>query len=272
VCHFFAPGTLFLVAGLPAAHWQSKLPNGTQTATGEPYALEGLAHMSEVASGRATDDELLLAIVHDIRAHLRKSVTAAQRLEKQTQNLLTSEQQVSLDQILTAGRDMNTLLGRLVKYALAASSAKDQPLGDVGVMFDTAVRRLAGKHVDAEIESESLRSSGIQTPASIESVLGELLDNALKFRQGPVKITVLVEEAGGNHLFGIKDTGIGFDPQFGEKIMRPLERLHPAHIYPGCGLGLAICQRTIEACGGKLWAESKLGNGSVFWFSLPAQV
>jgi signal transduction histidine kinase len=228
--------------------------------------------MSGEAAARATDDELLLAIIHDIRAHLRKSVTAAQRLEKQTKDLLTPEQQASLEQMLASGRDMNTLLGRLVKYALAASSAKDQPLRDVGVMFDTAVRRLAGKHVDAEIESDSLRSSGIQTPASIESVLGELLDNALKFRQGPVKITVLVQHAEGNHLFGIKDTGIGFAPQFCEKIMRPLERLHPAHVYPGCGLGLAICQRTVEACGGKLWAESNLGDGSVFWFSLPAQV
>jgi signal transduction histidine kinase len=218
-----------------------------------------------------SDDELLLAIVHDIRTHLRKSITAAQRLEKQTKDLLTAEQQAPLEQILSAGRDMNALLGRLVKYALAGSSAKDEPLGDVEVMFDTAMRRLAGKHVDAEIESDSLRSSGIQTPSSIENVLGELLDNALKFRQGPVRVTILVEQAEGKTLFGVKDTGIGFDPQFCERIMRPLERLHPAHVYPGCGLGLAICQRTVEACGGKLWAESKPGDGSVFWFSLPAQ-
>jgi signal transduction histidine kinase len=164
---------------------------------------------------------------------------------------------------------MNTLLARLVKYALAGSTPRDQPHRDVGVMFDTAVRRLAAKNIDAEIESDSLRASGIQTPSSIESVLGELLDNALKFRQGPVRITISVDQLDGQHLFGVKDTGIGFDPQFCERIMRPLERLHPAHVYPGSGLGLAICQRTIEACGGRLWAESKLGNGSVFWFSLP---
>jgi len=218
-----------------------------------------------------SDDELLLAIVHDIRTHLRKSMTAAQRLEKQTKALLTPEQQGSLEQILSGGRDMNTLLGRLVKYALAGASANDQPRGDVAVMFDTAVRRLAGRNADAEIESDSLRASGIQTPSSIESVLGELLDNALKFRQGPVRVTILVEQAEGQNVFGVKDTGIGFDPQFGERIMRPLERLHPAHVYPGCGLGLAICQRTIEACGGRLWAESNVGDGSVFWFSLPAQ-
>lgn len=218
-----------------------------------------------------SDDELLLAIVHDIRTHLRKSMTATQRLEKQMKTLLSTEQQAILEQILSAGWDMNTLLGRLVKYAVAGSPAKDQPRGDVEVMFDTAVRRLASKNVDAEIESDSLRSSGIQTPSSIEAVLGELLDNALKFRQGPVRVTILVEQAEGKYLFGVKDTGIGFDPQFCERIMRPLERLHPAHVYPGCGLGLAICQRTIEAFGGKLWAESKLGDGSVFWFSVPAQ-
>jgi signal transduction histidine kinase len=235
------------------------------------YADEGLASMSDQADGRATDDELLLAIVHDIRMHLRKSITAAQRLEEQTKGLLTPEQHGPLEQILAAGRDMNTLLGRLVKYALAGATAKDEPPGNVAVMFDTAVRRLAGKNVEAEIEADSLRASGIQTPSSIESVLGELLDNALKFRQGPVKITILVEQADGQYLFGVKDTGIGFDPQFRERIMRPLERLHPAHVYPGCGLGLAICRRTLEACGGKLWAESQLGNGSVFWFSLPAQ-
>jgi light-regulated signal transduction histidine kinase (bacteriophytochrome) len=225
--------------------------------------------MSDPAKGRGRDDELLLALVHDMRMHLRKSITATQRLEKQTKDLLTAEQKEPLTQILAAGRSMDNLLARLVKYALAGASAKDEPLSDIAVMFDTAVRRLAGKNVDAEIEADSLRASGIQTLSCVEIVLGELLDNALTFRQGPVRITISVEQAEGGTLVGVKDTGIGFDPQFSERIMRPLERLHPAHVYPGCGLGLAICQRTIQACGGKLWAESTLGNGAAFWFSLP---
>jgi two-component system sensor histidine kinase/response regulator len=92
----------------------------------------------------------------------------------------------------------------------------------------------------------------------------------LKFRTGPVRVTLTVEEFPEEKVFGVADTGIGFEPQYGGKIMRPLERLHPTSVYPGAGLGLSICQRMVEAWGGKLWAESKLGGGSTFWFSVPA--
>jgi signal transduction histidine kinase len=137
-------------------------------------------------------------------------------------------------------------------------------------MFDSALRRLAHRNKDAEIDSEPIRKCGIQVPYPIETVLRELLDNALKFREGPVKITVIVEQAGKSHVFGIRDTGIGFEPQYVEKIMLPLERLHPPNVYEGCGMGLAICQRTLEAFGGKIWAESAAKRGSTFWFSLPS--
>jgi signal transduction histidine kinase len=222
-----------------------------------------------IGTQRTDADELLLGIVHDVRLHLRRAITGAQLFERKIKTPLEPELRAHLEGILAAGKDMNELLGRLAKYAVAGAPLRDQPRGDVAVMLDSALRRLGGKNVDAEIESHALRDSGIETPSSIEAVFGELLDNALKFRDGPIRITMLVEHAGDRHVFGVKDTGIGFDPEFRERIMRPLERLHPAHVYPGCGLGLAICRRTVEGCGGKLWAESKLGQGSAFWFSLP---
>jgi len=175
-----------------------------------------------------------------------------------------------LGAILSAGKEMDELLSRLAKYAVAGSATQDQSVGDVSILFDSALRRLADKNVDTEIDASPLRRCGIRTPYFIENVLGELLDNALKFRQGPIRISVVVESIRDNHLFGIKDTGIGFDPRFCDRIFRPLERLHPATVYPGCGLGLAISQRILESHGGKLWAESKPGEGSTFWFSVPA--
>jgi histidine kinase len=219
---------------------------------------------------RQTDDDLLLALIHDIRQHLRKSVTRAQMLERQAYPSLAPELQVHLDEILSAGREMDILLSRLAQYAVAGSVAQHKTSGDLGVMFDSALRRLASKNVEAEIDSSPIDSRTIRAPYPVETVLRELLDNALKFRQGPVKISLLVEQLPEKNVVGIKDTGIGFDPQYGEKIMRPLERLHPASVYPGSGLGLAICQRTIESWGGTIWAESSLGGGSTFWFSLPA--
>jgi signal transduction histidine kinase len=231
--------------------------------------------MSDASAGvaRQTDDEFLLACIHDIRLHLRRSVTRAQMLEKRAGDCLKKpDLKVHLDEILLAGGEMDILLTRLAQLAVAGGAPYDKPLGDVGILFDSALRRLAKSNVHAEVSGQLLHASGISAPYSFEIVLRELLDNALKFREGPVNITILVEQMSGNHVFGVKDTGIGFDPQYGEKIMQPLERLHSASAYPGCGLGLAICRRTVQAWGGKIWAESKMGSGATFWFSLPMEL
>jgi signal transduction histidine kinase len=227
-----------------------------------------MSHASP-SGARRTEEELLMAVIHDIRRHARRSAARAQMIERELTAPLAPALRAHLDEIVAASRDMDSLLSRLAQYAVAASSSEDQPCGDICVMFDSALRRLVDRNKGAEIYSDPIRCCGIQVPYSIEGVLRELLDNALKFREGPVKITILVERSSGTHMFGIRDTGIGFDPQYCERIMLPLERLHPQDLYGGCGMGLAISQRTVEAVGGKLWAESKLNSGSTFWFTLP---
>ncbi len=69
--------------------------------------------------------------------------------------------------------------------------------------------------------------------------------------------------------FEIADNGIGFEPQYADRIFEVFQRLHGGSAYPGNGIGLAICRRLIEHQGGRLWTESQLGVGSKFYFSLP---
>ncbi len=228
-----------------------------------------MSNATSSSAARRTEEDLLLAFIHDIRRHLRTSVSRAQMIERESHNSLTSSVRSHLDEILSAGRNMDTLLSRMAQYAVAGATGEDIPEADLGVMFDSALRRLGDRSRDAEIDAHPIRTCGVQAPYMVETVMRELLDNALKFREGPVKITILIDSLEGGKVFGIKDTGIGFDPQYCEKIMLPLESLHPPNVYPGCGMGLAICQKTISACGGKLWAESKPSQGSTFWFSLP---
>lgn len=103
-------------------------------------------------------------------------------------------------------------------------------------------------------------------------VLQNLLSNALKFVEPgrAARVTISGETRGGEHVIRVSDNGIGIEPEFLEEVFVIFKRLHGASEYPGTGLGLSLVQRIIEAHGGRVWAESEPGVGSVFCFTLPA--
>ncbi len=103
-------------------------------------------------------------------------------------------------------------------------------------------------------------------------LLQNLIGNAIKYRGlEPPKIHVHAERRQADWLFCVKDNGIGIDPEYAQQIFGVFKRLH-GHNYPGTGIGLAICQRIIERYGGRIWVESTVGEGSRFYFTLPAVV
>lgn len=101
-------------------------------------------------------------------------------------------------------------------------------------------------------------------------VFQNLLSNALKYQQSGRRpeIRIMAESEGVNWIMSVRDNGIGFEPQYAERIFGLFKRLHKEE-YPGTGLGLAICRRIVERHGGRIWAEGKPGEGATFYFSLP---
>ncbi len=94
----------------------------------------------------------------------------------------------------------------------------------------------------------------------------------LKFHKGgPPQVELGAERRQGEQVFWVRDHGIGISPEYFEMIFKLFRRLHTREEYPGrAGLGLSLCKKIVERHGGRIWVESQLGQGSTFYFSLPA--
>jgi chemotaxis family two-component system sensor kinase Cph1 len=97
-----------------------------------------------------------------------------------------------------------------------------------------------------------------------------LIANAIKFRSDKApEINVQSKLKNQEWIFSVRDNGIGFEPQYAERIFAIFQRLHTRAHYPGSGIGLAVCKKIVERHGGRIWAESAAGKGSVFYFTVP---
>ena len=104
----------------------------------------------------------------------------------------------------------------------------------------------------------------------LSRVLQNLIANSVKFRSDePARVTIAAEPGDGFWLFSVDDNGIGIPPELGDDAFAMFKRAH-GEDYDGCGIGLAVCRKIIEAHGGAIVAAPRLGGGTSIRFSLPS--
>jgi light-regulated signal transduction histidine kinase (bacteriophytochrome) len=108
-------------------------------------------------------------------------------------------------------------------------------------------------------------------PTLLQQVFSNLIENAVKFscNRQPARIEVGILP---DSTVFVKDNGVGFQMEHAEQLFGAFQRLHSQREFPGTGIGLAIVQRIIHRHGGRIWAESALHQGAVFYFNEVAGV
>jgi len=173
-------------------------------------------------------------------------------------------------QIVCSAKRMSTIVDNLLMYAMVGSSGLNMQLISVEEALQTALENLheiVGDS-DAVIIHDPLPTL-LCDNTQIICLLQNLIDNAIKFcGNKPPRIEILAKECGTELIFSVCDNGIGIDPKYYGKIFDIFERLNPQSEYPNTGMGLAICKRIVERHKGRIWVESRLGEGTTFYFTL----
>lgn len=142
----------------------------------------------------------------------------------------------------------------------------------VAACLDTARFRAEQKKLTLRVECPSNLPMALADRGRLSEVLQNLLDNAIQYTPPEGQITVRARAEDHRIIFSVSDTGIGIPQSDQARIFERFYRVDAARSREvgGTGLGLSIAKHIVEAHGGRIWVESKVGQGSDFYFSVPA--
>jgi PAS domain S-box-containing protein len=208
-------------------------------------------------------------ISHDLRAPLRGIQGFALALQEDYGESLDDTGRRYLDRIGKIAANMDRLILDLLDYSRIGRVVSPPEKVDMKKLIIEAyedVKSLAkDKTVNFSLKDDFPVTSCERSRA--KQIFSNLLENCLKYSKDYIEIEVGCIDRDGEYEFWVKDNGIGFDMKYHDKIFDPFTRLERSG--EGSGIGLATVKKIVETCGGKIWAESVQGEGSVFRFTIP---
>lgn len=269
-----------------------QLANQIGIALSQAQLLEQQTRQSqELARSNAELEQFAYVASHDLQEPLRMVTSYLQLLESKYKSQLDANAEQFIDYAVDGARRMQTLINDLLNYSRVSSRGQPFIQVDLETILKRAIANLqvAIEESGAVISHEPLPVI-MADPTQITQVLQNLIANAIKFRgeispkihigaiketepaEGEILTQRWIQSTGySKWLFSVQDNGIGLEAQYAERIFIIFQRLHSRSKYSGTGIGLAICKKIIERHGGSIWVESKLGQGSIFYFTIPDQ-
>jgi signal transduction histidine kinase len=234
--------------------------------------VEKAALMRKVALQRAELENFAKVLVHDLSAPIASLQIFAPLIEKELGRETPDKSEIAdyCRQVAGASQRAGALVDTLFQYTRADAQIVLQPVNMQLTLKDT-LSNLAReiKERGVQITHGDLPTVTGSAPQLVQ-LLQNLIGNGMKYcDSAPPTISVTATPADDNSwLFAVRDDGIGIAQKHHKRIFEPFRRLHGTAKYQGSGLGLATCKKIVERHGGVIRCESRLGQGSTFFFTL----
>jgi signal transduction histidine kinase len=211
---------------------------------------------------------------HDLQEPLRKVLGFGVHLERRYAEELSGDAVDLVRRMRAAAERMSVLIDDLLGFSRVTTHAEPPARIELSALAEEVVSDLGALIADTDGRVEVRDLPAVSADAvQMRQLLQNLIANGLKFHRPGVAPAVVIEAVAappGRVRFTVSDNGIGFEPDYAEKIFGVFERLHPRDVYEGTGIGLAVCRKIVERHGGTITATSRAGAGAVFTVELPA--
>ena len=208
---------------------------------------------------------------HDLQEPLRGISGCVQLLQRRYAGKLDDHADEFIQLAVDGAERMRSLITDLLTFSRLATR---------GESIEPIAAEVPVRGALANLGAAIREKKAVVTVGELPVILGDrsqlvqlfqnLVGNAIKFSgERRPEISISAHRDGEACRFEVRDNGIGIDPQYWERIFRIFQRLHTRVDYPGTGVGLAICQKIVERHGGRIWVDSRPGEGSTFLFTLP---
>jgi two-component system NtrC family sensor kinase len=228
----------------------------------------------ELAAANFELEAFNYSVSHDLRARLRSIDAFTRALEEDAAQRLDDADCDNLNRVLRATAQMSELIDALLELSRIGRTRLTRSNADLSAIANTVIDELSRRDPERAVDVIIRPDLRARADAKlVRIVLDNILGNAWKFTShrssGRIEVGMLAGH--GSQIFFVRDDGAGFNAAHATGLFAPFQRLHSDAEFAGSGVGLATVQRIIERHGGQIWAESAVGEGATFYFTLPPQ-
>lgn len=217
-------------------------------------------------------EEFTASAAHDLRAPLNAMSGHCGMLRDAIERQPDEEASHRMERIEASVRRMNDVIDGMLGLAqLTKIELVRKPI-DLNAVAAEVIQELQLQYPDHRVRFDIDCGPPIcADPRLMRSLLVNLLGNAWKYttRTDEPSVALARKEDKCGPAFVVRDNGVGFDMNFAQHLFEPFRRMHTMSEFPGVGIGLATAARIVQRYGGRIWANSVLGEGTSFYFTLP---